>query len=155
MPFKKLMRKIKKAIPKELKKGPAAGILGGALAGKVLGKSTGALKMGAIAGGTAGIARKLFKKRREQPASVPAPEGNMAGMSGKASETAETPVFRRGGAVRKSMMSDMKGRAMKKTGSDAMGRAMAKKPAAKKMMGGGMARGYRSGGMAKKSSRGC
>ena len=53
--------------------------------------------------------------------------------------------------MRKSMASDMKGRAMKKTGSDAMGRAMAKKPAAKKMMGGGMM-GYKSGGMVKKKS---
>lgn len=56
------------------------------------------------------------------------------------------------GSAMKSMMSDKKGRAMKKTGADAMGRAMAKKPAAKKMMGGGMMKGYKSGGMAKKKS---
>jgi hypothetical protein len=64
----------------------------------------------------------------------------------RAAQQAAAPV-----GMKKGGMADKKGRAMKKTGSDAMGRAMAKKPAAKKMMGGGMM-GYKSGGMAKKKS---
>ncbi len=48
-------------------------------------------------------------------------------------------------------MADKKGRAMKMKGKDASGRAMAVSPRKKMamgMMGGGMARGYRKGGMA-------
>jgi hypothetical protein len=80
----------------------------------------------------------------EPPASAPpATKGNSRGMLGRLMGKR----FKEGG------MADKKGRAMKKTDADAMGRAMTKKP--KKMMGGGMmgggmTRGYKKGGMAKK-----
>jgi hypothetical protein len=50
--------------------------------------------------------------------------------------------------MKKGGLADKEGRAMKKTSPDAVGRAMPKK-----MVGGGMAKGYKSGGMAKK--KGC
>ena len=154
MALKKFARKISKALKKA---GPVGELLGAGAIGaglKGAGPAAATLGLGKIGG-------KLFRGRsRQAEASAPqpgpatpaaaAPEDNRAGMAGTA------VGLKRGGAVKKDMM----GRAMKKTGADAMGRAMAKKPAAKKpaakkMMGGGMMKGYKSGGMAKKSGRSC
>jgi hypothetical protein len=155
--MKKLLKKVGKALKKA---GPS---LVGAKVGSSLGKKLLAGNpIGGIAGGVAGAKlskslgsrlKKVFRGRsKTAQASAPqeAPgsqvsEDNRAGMSGGAGLAG----FKRGGLAAK------KGRAMTRSGADAMGRAMAKKPAAKKMMGGGMARGYRSGGMAKKTGRGC
>jgi len=61
------------------------------------------------------------------------------GMMGKIAKKIGGMRFKDGG------MADKTGRAMKKTDADAKGRAMSKK-APKKMMGGGMMKGYAEGG---------
>lgn len=127
--MKKFLKKIGKAIKKA---GPAA-LVAGPLAGKLAG-AAGAAGPAAATMGLGKLLKRSFKKRRpanpmanstggiNPDAPAVTPEDNRAGMAGTAMP------LKRGGAVRK----DMKGRAMKKTGADAMGRAMAKKPAAKK-----------------------
>lgn len=140
MPIKRLKKAVKsvgKAITKVpkalLKGGKSLGRLPGSIAGGFLGETSRAKKM--LAGPIAVPAEKIVEEVGSRAPRTFDPEEIKVGGA--------AAYFKKGGLVK-----DKLGRAMKKPGADARGRAMTAKP--KKMMGGGAARGYKRGGMAKK-----
>jgi len=149
MPIKKI-KKVVKSVGKAIEKLPKALLKGG--------KSLGRLP-GSIAGGFLGeTSRKMLAGPRYEPAEVMVEE-----MGSRAPRSFEPEDIKVGGAAtyfkKGGLVKDKMGRAMKKPGADARGRAMTAKPKKmmgggmkkpKKMMGGGMTRGYKRGGMAKK-----
>lgn len=100
--------------------------------------------------GKVGDMVRAIRARRAPPKPVAKPAEKAPTAPAKVVEEEKVAAtgLKKGGMVKKKSMSDKEGRAMKKTTADARGRAMPKK-----MMGGGMTKGYKSGGMAKK--KGC
>lgn len=96
--------------------------------------------------GSSNVSGKLAKIKKLQAAAKEKYEPKMRLSEKEMKEVEELmPKMKTGGMAMKSKMADKVGRAMKKTDADAKGRAMSKKTP-KKMMGGGMMKGYADGG---------